>query len=60
VRMKRSSLCSVSRNISAPCETCKKPAAPVHIVYADFSIDEVTKFYCEEHCPEHGGLLFAA
>jgi len=59
--MRRSSLCSISANISAPCSKCGKKQDPkypwpVHILYADFADrpDSKTEFLCADCCPEHG------
>jgi hypothetical protein len=37
--------CWRSRNISAPCKTCKRYGSPCHV-----PADEVC-FYCPTHCP---------
>jgi len=68
--MKRISLCSISKNISAPCVICGKailfethlyPAHRAatgkiswHNESASVTAVYSTRFYCPDCCPEHG------
>jgi hypothetical protein len=54
--MKRSSVCSISANVSAPCSRCGKLQEPkypwpVHLVQES---PDVKAFMCADCCPEHG------
>jgi len=53
--MKRASLCSISKNVSARCEICKKQAEPVHIVLHPHPniLPTLTQLMCADCCPEH-------
>jgi hypothetical protein len=56
--MKRSSLCSISIRVSAPCSKCGKLQEknypwPVHIVRTD-DADFTHSYMCADCCPEHG------
>jgi hypothetical protein len=55
--MKRSSMCSISANVSAPCSKCGKKQEksypwPVHIVGAPGVSFRL--YMCADCCPEHG------
>jgi hypothetical protein len=61
MRMKRSSMCSISANVSAPCSKCGKLQEkaypwPVHIIRDDHAPGShpSTAYMCADCCPEHG------
>lgn len=50
--MKRLRLCMITDHLSAPCQSCKKPATPVHIVTNP--PEAKSQLFCSECCPECG------
>ena len=54
--MKKPSLCTPHRHLSAFCEVCRKRTDNVHVIETPEQ-QPAHKFFCKDCCPKHGTPL---